>query len=95
MSVRSHQQSFYKLYFATSGSRPSPRIYMYYGCKPLYLPAVFDKDRYYFRLPRQLEEKMLAGELIADFTYAELPLQLGASTRIKTPCSIILSDRYE
>jgi hypothetical protein len=95
MTVRSKKQSFFKLYFATGGYHPSPRIYIYYDRKPLYVPAIFEKDRYYFRLPRSLEEKMMAGDLIADFSYTEIPHQTNLSKRMNTPCSIILSDRYE
>ena len=95
MNTGSKKQRFFKLYFATRGGRPSPRIFIYYDRRPLAIPAVFEKDRYYFRLPLGLEEKMIAGELIADFSYAESPTEIGVGKTLKTPCSLILSDRYD
>jgi hypothetical protein len=95
MIVRSRTQSFFKLYFAKGDCEPSQRIYIYYDRRPLSLPATFEKDRYHFRLPRVLEDKMMAGDLVADFSYTELPPQMGVSKRMNTPFSIILSDRYK
>jgi len=89
------RSDFYKLYFGVSKYRPPGQLYIFYNRRPLYRPAFFDKDRYRFVLPRGLEEKMLAGELIADFSYTELPLDMSKVKRSPTPCSIILSERYE
>ena len=62
----------------------------------MYSPATFERDRYSFALPKNLEEKMIAGDLIADFKYVELPERmLVGGKRIKVPDSIILEDRYE
>ncbi len=87
---------FFKLYFAAPKILPPSQIYIYYNGRPLYCPAVFKKDRYAFALPKNLEEKMLAGELIADFAYADLPRGAYlAGRRVRIPESIVLSDRYE
>ena len=89
------RSDFFKLYFAASRYRPPSQIYIFYNRRPLYTPAFFERDRYRFVLPRELEEKMQAGELIADFSFTELPLDQDIGKRMATPCSIILSDRYE
>lgn len=69
---------------------------VFYKGRPLYCPATFEKDRYYFTLPKNLEEKMIAGELFADFAYADLPqCFLIGGKRLRYPSSITLSDRYE
>jgi hypothetical protein len=95
MAPKPLKTNFFKLYFAAAQFTPKGQIYVYYNSRPLYSPAVFDEDRYYFSLPKNLEEKLIAGELIADFSYTELPFAMGTSKHMKTPCSIILSDRYE
>lgn len=88
--------NFFKLYFGPSSLLPPSRIYLYYNGRPLYCPAVFNKDRYAFALPKNLEEKMLAGELFADFNYVVLPRGAFSGKRsITVPESIILSDRYD
>jgi len=90
------RSSFFKLYFASSKIIPPSRIYLFYQGRPLYGQATFRNDRYSFELPRILEEKMLAGALIADFHYADLPGELIiARTCNRVPRSIVLSDRYE
>lgn len=87
---------FFKLYFGSPKILPPTRIYLYYNGRPLYCPAIFQKDRYAFALPKNLEEKMLAGDLIADFNYTDVPRGLVfGETRVKIPESIMLSDRYE
>ena len=87
---------FFKLYFGPPKILPPSRIYLYYNGRPLYCPAVFDKDRYAFALPKNLEEKMLAGELIADFAYAAVPRgAFYGGKPVRIPEAIVLSDRYE
>ena len=87
---------FFKLYFAAPKIIPPSRIYLFYKGRPLYCPATFDCDRYSFALPKNLEEKMIAGELFADFNYTELPRNFMADgKRVRIPGSIVLSDRYE
>jgi len=86
---------FFKLYYAVPKITPPSRIYLYYYGRPLYCPAVFETDRYAFALPKNLEEKMLAGDLIADFAYAAVPRGMFyAGKRVRIPESIVLSDRY-
>jgi hypothetical protein len=88
--------NFFKLYFAAAKVLPPSRIYLFYRGRPLYCPATFERDRYSFALPKNLEEKMIAGELIADFKYVELPdiMRVGGK-RVRVPGSIVLEDRYE
>ena len=87
---------FFKLYFGPPKVLPPSRIYLYYRGRPLYCPAVFAKDRYAFALPKNLEEKMIAGELIADFRYVDVPRGVvTGEKRLKVPEAIVLSDRYE
>jgi len=75
---------------------PPSRIYLYYKGRPIYRPATFESDRYSFALPKNLEEKMIAGELFADFNFAVLPNSFVAGGRpVRVPESITLSDRYE
>jgi hypothetical protein len=96
MDYRSGRPNFFKLYFAASRITPPSRIYLFYKGRPLYCPAVFEKDRYSFALPKNLEEKMIAGELFADFRYLDLPREiLAGGKRVRVPDSIILTDRYE
>ena len=96
MEYKPNRPDFFKLYFAVTKVTPPSRIYLYYNGRPLYCPAVFQRDRYSFALPKNLEEKMLAGELFADFRYTGLPgdLVVGGK-RIRVPESIVLHDRYE
>lgn len=91
----SNRKSFFKLYTPRSECRPEPRIYVYYKGRPLYLPAVFENDRYVFRLPLNLLDKMMSGGLYADFNYTEMPYDDGLlKNRSMTPVSLVLSDRY-
>jgi hypothetical protein len=84
---------FFKLYFAAGRSTPPNQLYIFYGKRPLYRPAVFERDRYRFGLPQGLAEKMMAGDLIADFCYSELPVLSACAKPKEVPCSIILSNR--
>lgn len=96
MEYRPGRTNFYKLYFAAARVTPPSRIYLFYRGRPLYCPAIFERDRYSFALPKNLEEKMIAGDLIADFKYVDLPSgMLVGGIRIRVPDSIILEDRYE
>ena len=96
MDYRPGRPNFFKLYFASPKIIPPSRIYLFYKGRPLYCPATFEKDRYSFALPKNLEEKMLAGELFADFRYTDLPREmLAGGNRVRVPDSIILTDRYE
>ena len=96
MEYRPGRTSFFKLYFAAARVTPPSRIYLFYRGRPLYCPAMYDHDRYSFALPRNLEEKMIAGELIADFKYVDLPEpMLVGEKRVRVPESIILEDRYQ
>ncbi len=96
MEYKAGRASFFKLYFAASKVIPPSRIYLFYKGRPLYCPATFDRDRYSFALPKNLEEKMIAGELIADFHYVDMPSDLlVGGKRVRVPDSIILDDRYE
>ena len=83
---------FYKLYTPPAGRKPETKISVYYRGLPLYADAVFEEDRYSFKLPLNLSDKMITGNLCADLCYA-------ARTRgvapIRTPVSLILSDRYD
>ena len=96
MDYRKTRPNFFKLYFAAPKMIPPSRIYLFYHGCPLYCPATFDRDRYSFALPKNLEEKMIAGDLIADFKYVDLPerFRIGGK-RVRVPESIILDDRYE
>jgi len=96
MEYRTGRTNFFKLYFAAARVIPPSRIYLFYRGRPLYCPATFERDRYSFALPKNLEEKMIAGDLIADFKYAELPeaFRIGGK-RVRVPESILLEDRYE
>jgi hypothetical protein len=96
MDHRYRRPSFFKLYFASSKVIPPSRLYLFYEGRPLYCPATFRTDRYSFELPRNLEEKMLAGELIADFSYEELSGRLLTGRKSPpVPGCIVLRDRYE
>jgi len=96
MEYKPNRPDFFKLYFAAAKVTPPSRIFIYYNGRPLYCPAVFQRDRYSFALPKNLEEKMLAGELFADFRYTDLPADLViGGKRVRVPESIVLSDRYE
>jgi hypothetical protein len=96
MEHRTGRTSFFKLYFSAQKVTPPSRIYLYYNGRPLYCPAMFDRDRYSFALPKNLEEKMVAGELFADLRYIDLPEHLVISgKRVRVPESIVLCDRYE
>jgi len=96
MEYRPGRPNFFKLYFAAQTVTPPSRIYLYYNGRPLYCPAMFERDRYSFALPRNLEEKMIAGELFADFRYADLPSDLVVGgKRVRVPESIVLCDRYK
>ena len=96
MEYRPGRTNFFKLYFAAPRVIPPSRIYLFYRGRPLYCPATFDHDRYSFALPKNLEDKMIAGKLIADFKYVEQPerLRVGGK-RVRVLESIILDDRYE
>ena len=96
MEYRPGRPNFFKLYFASHEVTPPSRIHLYYHGRPLYCPAMFERDRYSFALPKNLEEIMLAGDLFADFRYIDLPagLVIGCK-RLRVPDSIILRDRYE
>jgi len=96
MEYRPGRPNFFKLYFASARVTPPSRIYLFYNGRPLYSPAMFERDRYSFALPKNLEEKMLAGELFADYKYTDLPRDIFVDgKRVKVPDSIILLDRYE
>ncbi|HYJ92636.1 MAG TPA: hypothetical protein VEV84_15105 [Pyrinomonadaceae bacterium] len=96
MTFKAGRKNFYKLYFAAPKILPPSTIYLYYRGRPLYSPAMFERDRYVFALPKNLEEKMLAGELFADFTYADTPSAFRVEgKRVRVPGAILLSDRYE
>lgn len=96
MEYRPRRTNFFKLYFAAPKVLPPSRIYLFYRGRPLYCPATFELDRYSFALPKNLEDKMIAGELIADFKYVDLPERmLVGGKRVRVPGSIILEDRYE
>jgi len=96
MEYRPGRPSFFKLYFAANKLTPPSRIYLFYNGRPLYSPATFERDRYSFALPKNLEEKMIAGKLIADFNYVDVPSGMPVGGRpVKVPGSIILADRYE
>ena len=94
MNYRS-RQTFYKLVFGTFKAPLQKQLRIYFNGIPLHVPARFEIDRYVFPLPLNLAEKLLAGELIADFSFAELSETLdlhGKSS--ESPTSIILSERY-
>jgi hypothetical protein len=86
--------NFYKLFFRRSDTPPPDQIYLFHKGMPLYTPATFRDDRYVFVLPKNLEDKMLAGALVADFSYTELS-QSVVNKHAKIPVFIVLSDRYE
>ena len=93
METRPRQQ-FYKLIFSPSRSANRERIYLFYRGVPLVSQAEFAGDRYVFQLPKNLEEKMMAGDPIADLCFSEAPDPGPArSLRTKVPACILLSDR--
>jgi hypothetical protein len=63
-------------------------IDIFYGDKPVNTKAIFDGDRYTFSLPPELDEKMITGDLEADFLFDN---NKGRST---VPVSLVLTDRY-
>ncbi len=83
---------FFKLYTPPKGRIPHRNIYLYYRGRPLYATAVFDNDRYMFRLPLNLREKMITGNIYADFNFVS---EENRRTRSLTPEALILSDRYD
>ena len=83
---------FFKLYSPPKGRTPPSDISLFYRGRPLYVKAVFAHDRYLFRLPLNLREKMITGNMYADFVFAgEEKKRLG----VLTPEALILSDRYD
>jgi len=50
---------FYKLYTPPADRKPQAKLNVYYHGLPLYVEAVFEQDRYCFRLPLNLREKMV------------------------------------
>jgi len=92
----SGRKYYYKVYFGSLKLPTNTQIYVYYRGIPLYSPATFFGDRYVFSLPVNLEHKMLAGQLIADFSYDVIPNWRRAREKPGgAPTSILLSDRYE
>lgn len=83
---------FFKLYTPPIGSKPTAQIKMYYRGLPLFAAAVFEDDRYSFKLPLNLSDKMMAGDLYADLLFPE---RGSARSTANTPVSIVLSDRYD
>lgn len=81
---------FYKLYTPPVGRRPKAKINVYYRGLPLFVEAVFEQDRYSFRLPLNLRDKMMTGNLFADLCYTD-----SGSKWNPTPVSMVLSDRYD
>jgi len=84
-------QKFYKLVFGSFRSTPHQLPIFFEGI-PLHFPAKFDGDRYIFSLPLNLAEKMVAGELIADFCYSEVKNRPNETSN--SPTFILLSERY-
>ena len=83
---------FFKLYTPPTGSVPRKKIALFYHGIPLYATAIFENDRYVFRLPLNLRDKMSTGNMYADFRLIkddEAPLGF------PTPEALILSDRYD
>lgn len=83
---------FFKLYSPPSGRTPPSNISLYYRGVPLYAKAVFAHDRYLFRLPVNLREKMITGNMYADFVFSSEEKRRVSDP---TPEALILSDRYD
>ena len=83
---------FYKLYTPPAGRRPRAKLNVYYHGLPLFVEAVFEQDRYCFRLPVNLRDKMITGNLYADLCYTD---SAAGSKWNPTPVSMVLSDRYD
>ena len=85
--------TFYKLIYGQFRSRPRSELGIFYEGIPLYFKARLAGDRYVFHLPLNLAEKLLGGNLVADFGYSDLTG--GQDTISKSPTSILVSERYE
>ena len=83
---------FFKLYSPPKGVTPRKSIRLFYMGIPLYNTAVFESDRYVFKLPLNLRDKMTTGNMCADFQ-----LLKGDNVNFgpATPEALILSDRYD
>ena len=83
---------FFKLYSPPKGVAPRKNIRLFYMGIPLYNTAVFENDRYVFKLPLNLREKMTTGNIYADFRLIrDDNVRVGPAT----PEALILSDRYD
>lgn len=84
---------FFKLYTPPKGSIPNQNLDLYYQGRPLYSTAVFSADRYVFQLPLNLRDKMINGNMHADFHF--VCGQHGETRNSSMPDALILSDRYD
>ncbi len=85
---------FEKIIFGAIRGIPRNEIYVYFNGMPLFARARFEGDRYSFLLPKNLKDKMLSGQLIADFTYTDRPGDIHRTPTAATPTAIVLSERY-
>lgn len=95
MQIKNGNNSFFKFYVPNIGARPNQKIAIYYKSVPLHYPAEFAADRYVFRLPKNLADKLLAGDLCVDFSISEYP-DAGASPKYfsNIPRCLVITDRY-
>ncbi|MGH9947340.1 MAG: hypothetical protein ACRD6X_09085 [Pyrinomonadaceae bacterium] len=95
MKTQTTLVTFHKLLLVGQKCLPGSEIYVFFNGYPLPRRAVFRGDRYSFPLPIELKEKMIAGNLIADFSYAPFPDDPWLSGQpAQAPTSIVLSERY-
>lgn len=80
--------TYFKLYSPRNRSRAKRVIDIVYHDERVEAKAVFDGDRYRFSLPPDLDQKMITGELEADFKFAP------AADTVPAPVSLVLFDRY-
>ena len=79
---------FFKLYHPQHPSRAKREIDIQYYETQIEAKAVFHDDRYTFSLPPELDQKMMAGEIEADFRLAP------SADLTPAPVCLVLTDRY-
>lgn len=95
MLANQNQNHFFKFYDPHSDRTPPGELSIYYRSMPLRSRALFVGNRYAFRLPVNLAEKLLNGALYVDLNFTELPyIDVREKRRSETPVSLVISDRY-
>jgi|RhiMethySRZTD1v2_1073278.scaffolds.fasta_scaffold222430_2 hypothetical protein len=85
--------TFYKLIYGQFNSKPSRELGIFYEAYLSLFQGAACGARYAFHLPLNLAEKLLGGNLIADFGYSDVSDSF--DTISKSPTSILLSERYK